>query len=359
MKNKIEITPTFSGFVTIWLNNSTTADTLSEWDIEKDIVNAKLEESMESYQVVNEVRGQYNFPNESGEISKSGIDSDNLFIQLPSFEGEEKVLRIRYSIDKKDTIATATKKGILSPLYTARTGEVEDYRVKMVSGIRAKLVSMIDRGVQPEDAKETTSLMSAQEKLDNETELDKVRVGIQDGNVSLGEVVDTVLEVKNLTPLEQNRFTQGTKNSIRIRINNGYLDTENNFIKIVNSEGEVIVNGREGEEDHRVSIEERTDAETPDGSKDYEILIDKILANETLNIYLRQHITEEFKENDGNNWIIKNKLLFVQTDSLGNVIVQPTEDTEKTMPMERDYATSLNNQDDKTEGRKYANKVGH
>ncbi|MFK4785495.1 isopeptide-forming domain-containing fimbrial protein [Fusobacterium sp. MFO224] len=358
LKNKIEITPTFSGFVTIWLNNSTTADTLSEWDIEKDIVNAKLEESMESYQVVNEVRGQYNFPNESGEISKSGIDSDNLFIQLPSFEGEEKVLRIRYSIDKKDTIATATKKGILSPLYTARTGEVEDYRVKMVSGIRAKLVSMIDRGVQPEDAKETTSLMSAQEKLDNETELDKVRVGIQDGNVSLGEVVDTVLEVKNLTPLEQNGFTQGTKNSIRIRINNGYLDTENNFIKIVNSEGEVIVNGREGEEDHRVSIEERTDAETPDGSKDYEILIDKILANETLNIYLRQHITEEFKENDGNNWIIKNKLLFVQTDSLGNVIVQPTEDTEKTMPMERDYATSLNNLDYKTEGRNYATKVG-
>ncbi|MDP0506648.1 MAG: hypothetical protein Q7K47_05370 [Fusobacterium sp. JB019] len=359
LKNKVEIAPTFPGFVTIWLNNSTTADSKSEWDIEKDIVNAKLEESMESYQKVNEVQGQYNFPNESGEIIKTGTDTDNLFIQLPSFEGEEKVLRIRYSIDKKDTIISSTKKGILSPLYTARTGEVEDYRVKMISGIRAKLVSMVDRGVKPEDAPETTKTMTSEEKIANENELDKVRVGIQDGNVSLGEVVDTVLEVKNLTPLEQNGFTDGTKNSIKIRINNGYLDTGNNFIKITSDlQGEVIINGEKGEDDHRVSIEERTDIDTPSGCKDYEILIDKILAHETLNIYLRQHITEEFKENDGNNWIIKNKLLFVQTDSLGNVIVQPTEETQKTMPMKRDYASSLNALDYRSEVRNYGTKVG-
>ena len=360
LKNKVEIKPTFPGFVTIWLNNSTTADSKSEWDIAEDIVNAKLEESMENYQAINEVSGKYNFPNESGEITKSGNDTDNLFIELPSYEGEEKVLRIRYSIDKKDTVETGTKKGILSPLYTARTGEVEDYRVKMISGIRAKLVSIIDRGVRPEELNETNHLMSSEEKIANESELDTVRVGIQDGNVSLGEVVDTVLEVENLTPLEQNGFTDGTKNSIKIRINNGYLDTENNFIKIESSklDGDFIINGEVGTEDHRVSIEERTDSETPAGCKDYEILIDKILANEVLNIYLRQHITEEFKEKDGDNWIIKNQLLFVQTDSLGNIIVQPTEEIQKTMPMKRDYASSLNGVDFKNEGRNYATKLG-
>ena len=331
LKNMFQLKPSVNGFVTFWINSSTTSNIESKWNDSKDIVLATRDIDKNNYKEKN--------------MTLVNHDVDILYTRLPSYLGQEKILRVRYTIDKDDN-------GILKPVASSRTGEVEDYRFVMEDGFDVSALGIIDRGINSDEA-------TGDEEQDKFT-----RIGVEDSNVSNRELVDTIVKVVNKTPLEQNGFTDETKDGIKFHIDNGSVDET--YIKLVsidkdgnrrefintidenwNPNGEISSpNG-----DHRVRIRENTNNPYNKG-KYYDVLIDKIYAKETLEIYIRQKVSDEFITQKDGKWVIQNTVLFNRAGLIpGEVITSPV--GTYTLPMMRDYGVPLNNENYQVEARHY------
>ncbi len=335
LKNVIQLTPSVHGFATFWINSSTTNNLGSKWHESKDIVLATRDVDKNNHT--------------EKVMTLTGSEADKLYVRLPSYVGQEKILRVRYTIDKDD-------EGILKPTGTARTGEVEDYRFIMEDGFDVSVLGMIDRGINSDEA-------TGDEESDKLT-----RIGVEDGNVSNRELVDTVIRVYNKTPLEQNGFTEEEKDGIKLHIDNGELDTsyikiiatdkDGNVTELVNKLDESWAPGGEiasPSGNHRVRIRENSKNPYPKG-KYYDILIDKIYGRETLDIYVRQKVSDEFTTQKDGKWVIQNTVFFNRAgEKPGDVVTTPVGDF--SLPMERDYGVPLNNEDYKTEARHYETKL--
>jgi hypothetical protein len=408
LRNKLEVTAAFPGYISFWLNSAPLNNNTSEWDVTNVVPSRREEQNMlDPYRDINTIKGRNNYPSEilvgSSQISQMSSsltpnDYDTFYIKVPSYiqknttggyeDHSQKILRFRYSIAKSDT--ETLNKGLANPIGTALTGEVEDYRVRLVNGFKAKLLGLIDRGIMPDkDSDSSISNNVSDEfsriksiKEENASRLE--RVGARDGNVSPRELVDTVLEVKNVTGIYQTGFIEEDKNRMLIKINNGELDTNNNFIwirSIIEEENqpsiitefqnvdddEWVDNINKGDsipkENHRVRVIERSDLSSAynlkGNEKLYEIKIDYIKADETLQIYLRQFVTEEFTlsdENTGSKYAIRNELIFEQVDNEGNSTVKK-EDSIKSLPMKRDYGTLLEGTSEDTRTRHYSTNI--
>lgn len=385
LKNAIEITPMFSGYVSIWMNNSDTNGGESKWNLSKDIVKSKRSENLKNvYENYSKVQGIYNYPNSQGTITlNSNLKDykDKLIIKFPTYDGLEKILRFRYSIDENDILTSGD--GILSPLYTAKTGEVEDYRVKMVTGISAKFLTMVDKGIVSDD--EDIDYTNVTPSFEEEARREKLRIGKQDGNVSLGEIVDNIVTIENKTPLEQNGFTD-EENMMKLVIRNGnlgptysengkeYVDMTKTFIKIVSNSDELsdqdkifintLTNWRpQGElssptdNKHRLRIR-KVSEDTGKQEIVYELILDKILAHETLKIHIREYVNKE-KISYGGEENLVNELLFVQKDEYGRDIYAK-EQLQGKLPMRRDYSsiTSTSETSYNNTARNYGTKIG-
>lgn len=409
LRNKLEVTAAFPGYISFWLNSAPLNNNTSEWDI-TNVVPSRREEQDVSvpYRDINTIKGRNDYPTEilvdssKTQISKAlaGKDYDIFYVKIPSYiqknttgnyeDHSQKILRFRYSIAKSDIETNA--KGLDNPIGTALTGEVEDYRVRLVNGFQVKLLGLIDRGIMPDKDNDLTVSNSVSDEFDriksvaeeNASRLE--RVGARDGNVSPRELVDTVLEVKNVTGVYQTGFVEEEKNRMLIKINNGELDTNNNFIwirSIIEEEGKnkIVTEFQNIDDDnwvndpdkgdsipnenHRVRVIKIDDESIKSqygltkNEKLYEIKIDYIKADETLQIYLRQFVTDEFTTSDedtGSNYAIRNELIFEQVDNKGNSTVKK-EDSIKSLPMKRDYGTLLEGISENSRTRHYSTNI--
>lgn len=406
LKNRLRLKSVFPAYVTLWMNNSVYEGGF--WDTSsinnKDMLKSKKNEELRNYREWNFVEGNYDIFTGERLFTGTKVNRQPLFVVIPNYLGEKKVIRIRYSIAREDIDTDEKGKGILSPLGTAITGEIEDYEVDVISGISAELGGIIDLGINSDEyfSEESNAPIHSNNK-ESEDKQKESRIGVNDGNASHNEIVTTILKVTNLTPLMQNGFTEPDKNSIIVKINNGYLETtgldNNNFIWIKSSGGQNIdgtpiettefqnritdwlppvygveddlelsypTNPADGGE-HRIRVVELSEADlsnkgiTPDTDEDngtehkyYEIILDKIFAYETLEIHLRQHVIDNFVENDGNVFRIVNELIYQEKN---NVDVEDNDDgkvKEVEMPMKRDYGNDGTNLSNKVEARHYS-----
>lgn len=335
LKNMFQLKPNVNGFVTFWINSSTTNNIESKWNDLKDIVLSTRDIDKNNYKEKN--------------MTLVNSDVDKIYTRLPSYVGQEKILRVRYTIDKDDN-------GILKPVASSRTGEVEDYRFVMEDGFNVSALGIIDRGINSDEAT-------------GDEEHDKIgRIGVEDGNVSNRELVDTIIKVVNKTPLEQNGFTDETKDGIKFHIDNGVVDetyiklvsvdkdgNRREFVNVIDESWDPKGEISSPSGDHRVRIRENTNNPYNKG-KYYDVLIDKIYAKETLEIYIRQKVSDEFITQKDGRWIIQNTILFNRAGLIpGEVITSPIESY--TLPMMRDYGVPLNNENYQVEARHYETRL--
>uniref|UniRef100_UPI003FF06797 hypothetical protein n=1 Tax=Fusobacterium mortiferum TaxID=850 RepID=UPI003FF06797 len=407
LRNRLKTSATFPGYITFWLNNSTKFGEENKWAPgQEDIIKANKDIEKNKYYEWNEIDGRYNLPKKTDgfvTVNNDATVPTSLFIKVTEGTGYDRIIRARYSLAQEDlekkNEATkdgekpeedlASGKGIMYPKGTALTGEVEDYNVRLISGINVRLVELRDIGIDSDNYIDTNERPEQSIPSDkNDEDLRKLeRVGVGDKNASLGEIVENVIEIKNMTDVEQNGFVEIDKNPIVLKINNGWLETTKDVAgkkepyiwvksEIRNDDDIVtkteeflnrVTDWRPNPDDenhlagpkskfHRIRVIDATETlikrdpekYLDDGSKYYEIIVDKILGNETLTISLRQHVTDEFTGFANGTYNIINQIIFDQNNNITGP--DNPDRTSHLIPMLRDYGVTLGNEANTEDG---------
>jgi uncharacterized repeat protein (TIGR01451 family) len=296
-------------------------------------------------------------------ITNEDKKANNLSIKLPDvlrkdYAGKKDfyttnltyILKARYSLLKNDANYEDLiwDEQAIAALSFNMTGEIEDYKVKVIPGLDVKFTDTEDLGV----------VVSEDYEYDND--LDKLikqeRVGYSDENISLVEYVLQTIEITNLSRLSQE------PQEITIRINTGDII---DFVKLESIERTFDINTNVGQEiekepviieDISSRIEDSNISLLNTKSINYSELnlrIKDLKGRETLRLtYLVKVNRENLVETTDNKDNAKDKAgLFIQKayDTLTDIQL-----AQKNLVMNRDYGDNfIGNYDATTDARHY------
>ena len=198
--NHIKVSATHKGYINAWLTKKDNPD----WE---DAIPLQLRLNRDIVPPIGSVDGK-NIPL----LIETGIN--NVYFNLEDIMEdahipEDRVIRIRYAIDSND---------VLEPTGMAKTGEVEDYKIKLISGLDVKFgkfdkedtneYKLLDLGIPCEE--HTSSSL-----------------GARDGYYAPEEIVEHTISIKNLSKIKQyNKEFYFNSNLLEICEKDGKLDYE-------------------------------------------------------------------------------------------------------------------------------------
>uniref|UniRef100_UPI003FF11234 GEVED domain-containing protein n=1 Tax=Fusobacterium mortiferum TaxID=850 RepID=UPI003FF11234 len=268
MRNKITVTATHPGYISIWLSGKRTSD--HNWESTDEITHLELEQEdgaslKETYYIEN--------ANTPTEIS----------FTVPTLNvnpGEERVLRVKYAVHESD---------LATPTNNAITGEVEDYIVTMQTGM----------DVTFGDGEESIDTYKPVD-YGVPCEQDGKSLGDRDGYYAPEEIIEHTITVKNYVGEEQLDRKLTFKSNLNTLVENGYGAGQP--FKIITDEGSGEIQEIKSKEDYK-----------------YEIIFSKIGKHRKLTFKVKFKITNEdfvkaTNSEDYGKSFIKDKLIYDEAD---------------------------------------------